>query len=560
MRNSLPIVVVFTVLFVSARLSAHSLPWFSRSRTPPSPIHPASLELEPSYHKGHTRHHQYHRQGDFHVLKGSMLRQLPRLIKKRRPVLYKRVLDVTPLLKQEENEIMDDDLLDSAPMVIQSPMVEKKVSFPNIETLDKTPVQVEMIHLLRRLLKPKKRKRSNRKGLIEGAHHIIISQTPAETTTSVQTANNCPQPATGTSGSPRSELPTAPPPTSPLPPSPPPSPPSALSPQSVPPPAPSPPPPGLPGLPRSELPVGSISPSLPATSAGVIVTPSQAALGLQSHIADQTHAALLPLTQRPTVAVTPVLAELGAMLLATQPALGAALGLTTADYGHSAHTVAPVALPQTAAVSLPVPAVVPITQTATPDTHSSLAAELASLVTSLQQQQELQRQHLQQQQQLQQEQQNLLQQQRSQLAQQLQPQQPIQPSAVQPQTVVPQPATPQLDAQGRFTLPTGSQFPGTDGTGVPGSTVGGVPDAAIGSVPGSAVRVITSGTFGQQVPQASTIISMIPRTILSVSSADDDYDVDDNLQYPVHTTRTVKKRKKYFTRKLLRKSNDALLY
>ncbi|KAA3682263.1 uncharacterized protein DEA37_0009405 [Paragonimus westermani] len=451
--------------------------------------------------------------------------------------------------KLDEYEWVDDDALEGVPLVLQGTPV-KVVKTPNLglADLDQTPIHIETLHLLQRLLKSFRRPFKKRKRPSGSAHHIIISQAPTETISTVQSMSNACSPTTdGATGTPRSAMPVQPV-AAPVP-----SPPLAPTSASPPPPnpAPAPVPPAIPPQsvapvsPRFEMPSGG-SPSPPqvsSPSSGL----SQTTLSMGT---EQLQATLMPTVQQAPLALAPLLAEIGAILLASQPAIGAALGLATGDLAHGAHTVTPVTLSQPkfslaaaapAMLGMPISTMLPVSQmsaqAAVNDARSSITSELLNLVNTLQQQQELQRQQLQQQQQLQQEQQNLIQQQRSQLAQQMQQPQPsVQPPSVQP--VVPQPIQ-TLDQQSRAVFPSvGGQVTGVDGSdnGITGS---------------SQLQMLLQQQQQQQIqPDTKTIISMVPQTVLTLSTDDNGYDDEGHLvPYPsLHRTRTVRKRKKFVTR------------
>ncbi|KAF7262018.1 hypothetical protein EG68_00717 [Paragonimus skrjabini miyazakii] len=389
---------------------------------------------------------------------------------------YKSVMQPSEMMtfnayypKSDEYEWVDDDVLEDVPLVLQrTPVKVVKTPTLGLADLDQTPIHVETLHLLQRLLKSFRRSFKKRKRPSGSAHHIIISQAPTETISTVQSLSNTCNPTTdGTTGTPRSAMPVQPV-AAPIP-SPPPAP--APTPQLPPNPAPAPVPPASPPQsvspvsPRFEMPIGG-SPSSPPVNS----PPSGLSQTTLSMGTEQLQATLMPTVQQAPLTLAPLLAEIGAMLLASQPTIGAALGLTTGDLVHGAHAVAPVALSQP---------------------KFSLAAATPTMLGM-----------------------------------------PV-------STMLP---VSQMSTQTAVTGGDGSEN---------------------GFIGNSQLQMLLQQQQQQQLqPDTKTIISMVPQTVLTLSTDDNGYDDEGQLvPYPsLHRTRTVRKRKKFVTRKLIRRAKDALMY
>ncbi|TGZ61812.1 hypothetical protein CRM22_007777 [Opisthorchis felineus] len=541
--------LTFLAFLLSLCFRADSARWFPPRPSQPPHRHPPPPDLISHgmspypLPKGRIRFH-----GGFSSYETGDWNKRLRLPHRRRPLFR-----FSP--KANEYELIDD-MLGSVPIVIKKTAATTELTKAiSLKDLDNTPVDVELVHLLSRLFRSSGHPKKGRESGLGGAHHIIITQSPAETTTSVQsTGNTCVPPNAGTGGAPRSETPQ------PVLPSLPSVPPTSVQPQQ--PALPETQQPVLPQSPITSTPRSTIPGGIPTSFvANAPSTTSQTAMSLATGLMNYEQP--LMAVQQP-VTLAPLLAELSALLLAAQPTLATTKGYATFDHGHGALfssqplASATLAQPQvTLATATPTMLGMPVStnygailpsvgqmsaQASTADTHSSITSELLNLLSTLQQQHELQKQQLQQQQQLQQEQQNLLQQQRNQLAQQLQ--QATQAPATQP---VVQPIQP-IDQQGRSVFPTGDGS--TAGTGANGGTNGQLLQPAQ-----------TAQTAQPAQTDIKTVISMLPRTILTISPEDHDEPGDDGtfLAYPAHGIRTIRTRK-YFTRKLLGKPHDALPY
>lgn len=504
----------YGLLLLCACAVVSATPWLARPPPPPPPPppphHPGPSIAELFRHAGFLRppekfpwSHLRGRRPRFGKLKTSIS-----------PIIISPI-DGARVAHFEDTDLLGDE--DEVPIIIQkSPKKVAPTSLSSVALLDNLPVDVEAVHLIRRLLQLQKRQKIKPKTLIDGkAHHIIISQGPAETVTSIQPPSNaCIPVQNGLSGAPRSAIPVGsvgnggpqPTPNGPL---------SGMQ-QAAPLPAPIQP---NGGMPRSGIPTAINSMANPPQNNPVSIVTSQ------------SQGMMNPLVQTPSVALAPVLAEIGALLLGAYPALG----LAATDMAHGHHKVGHVAfskpslgLAAAAPATLAVPistsygAMYPVSSVGSQtEARSSITSELYDLMNALQQQRELHRQQLEQQQQLQQEQQNLLQQQRSQLAQ-LQPQ--TQMPAVQPmQPMIPQ--TSQPDLQGRSVFPTGENT-------------------------GSSNPLTVDGLQQLLQPGTSSVVTGIPQTIITLTTADDDEGVP-LIHHPLlQTARTVKKRKKFLSRRL----------
>ncbi|KAF8570392.1 hypothetical protein P879_02155 [Paragonimus westermani] len=457
---------VLELVLLSCYVSIVASSWFPRQNRPvlrePVPLTPRRVR---HFHK-HLRHH-----GGYHAsnAREDWKHYAYRIAHRRPRPVYVSPFESAYYPKLDEYEWVDDDALEGVPLVLQGTPV-KVVKTPNLglADLDQTPIHIETLHLLQRLLKSFRRPFKKRKRPSGSAHHIIISQAPTETISTVQSMSNACSPATdGATGTPRSAMPVqpvaAPVPSPPLAPAPAPPPPPNPAPAPVPPA--SPPQSVAPVSPRFEMPIGG-SPSPPPVSS----PPSGLSQTTLSMGTEQLQATLMPTVQQVPLALAPLLAEIGAILLASQPTIGAALGLTTGDLVHGAHAVAPVTLSQP---------------------KFSLAAAAPAMLGM-----------------------------------------PV-------STMLP---VSQMSTQTAVTGGDGSD------NGITGS---------------SQLQMLLQQQQQQQLqPDTKTIISMVPQTVLTLSTDDNGYDDEGHLvPYPsLHRTRTVRKRKKFVTRKLIRRAKDALMY
>lgn len=470
---------------------------------------------------------------------------------------------------------------DNAPFLIEE--IKSPRPFMDSFVSEDHDSKMELVHMLLKFLQSiKLKKKPKVKRYYRLPKSIVISQPASETTTTMTavtqpTSCTCPQPSADTGGTPRSAFPvqsasyptpSAQPVANVLPVS------SVPSPQT---------PPTLPGpnslsaTPRSEItqatPTGTASSSV--DSVPVTITQSQTTATLSPKKIDTNK----QISQKHSKLSYPLLSEIKTILLEEKPLVKSQLGgfelanggalLTPVALTHMPKlelTAAPSALmavPIAAAYSTPKVVSETATDIQTTDARTSLTDELMQLMNALQQYQQQQPQPPQ----------DLLQQQRDQLNQQLQLQQPQQTvqSTSSPLTPV-QPTSPQLTpGQSRSGLPVSDyqqQFPTMQPATQPQQTLMQYQEQQQEPQNYQLQQRVQQATIPQQTAQqeSTTIISVVPRTLLTLATEDDgiygDYAATDKVTgsasfYDLYSTKPMLRRK-MFPRKLIYRPKNIL--